>query len=88
MTVSILYRKIAAFIVSIISARLTSPRKSSEYQERRGEVLWKSRTHPDYDCDDIKLDGHGPVEVDVHGCHSVDIYSGTAQRCSKPARAQ
>jgi hypothetical protein len=73
--------------MSIISARLTSPKTSSEYEERRGEVLRESRTHPDYDCDNIKLDGQGPMEEDVHRRHGVAIYSGTAQRRSKPAIA-
>jgi hypothetical protein len=44
--------------------------------------LWKSRTHSDYDCDNIKLDGQGPVEEDVCRRHGVVIYAGTTQcRC-------
>ena len=35
--VSIFWRKTAALIVCIISARLISPRETSRYQERRGE---------------------------------------------------
>ena len=50
--------------------------------------LWITRTHPDYNCDDIKPGRQVPVEEDVHRRHDVGIYSSTTQRRSEPAKAK
>jgi hypothetical protein len=48
----------------------------------------KSHTHPDNDCDNIKLGGQGTVEEDVHRRHCVDIHPGISQCCSEPSRTK
>ena len=50
--------------------------------------MWKSRTHSDYDCDNIELDREGPVDEDVYRRHGVVINAGTTQCRSESAKAK